>query len=297
VKTLRFVTLDAFTTTPFAGNPCAVITQADGLSDAQMQQIARETNQPESAFILSSQKANFRVRYFTPHQEVPFAGHPTIATSFLIALEKMAPMTGDRAVLMMEFQIGVLPVEISLKNGAPVEAIMSQQPPVFGPQCSVAETAASLGLAEADLRAEAPVQVVSTGSPFLMALVKNVDVLGRIAVNREKLMDLLKRAGVNAIFVFSTGGFDPAADTHARMFDPFTGHEDPYTGSAAGGMGAYLVHYGVKLGPSLVAEQGHFVGRPGTGRLEIAQLDGKIRQVRLAGSAVKVMEGQIYLPE
>jgi trans-2,3-dihydro-3-hydroxyanthranilate isomerase len=297
VKTLRFITLDAFTTTPFSGNPCAVIPQADGLSDAQMQQIARETNQPESAFILLSEKANFRVRYFTPHHEVPFAGHPTIATAFLIALEKMAPMSGDGVTLSLEFNIGVLPVEINLKDGAPVEAVMTQQRPVFGAQCSAAETAAGLGLAEADLRAGCPVQVVSTGTPFLMAPVQSVDVLGRISLDRQKLMDLLKSAGVNAVFAFSIGGFDPAADTHARMFDPFTGHEDPYTGSAAGGMGAYVIQYGLKPGPFLMAEQGNFVGRPGMGRLEIARQDGTIRQVRLAGSAVKVMEGQIYLPD
>lgn len=297
MKQYRFVTLDAFTQIPFAGNPCAVILGADSLSDARMQQIARETNQPETAFLLSSQKADFRVRYFTPRHEVPFAGHPTIATAYLIALEKMLPLEEGINTLRLEFQIGVLPVEVCVAGGSPVDARMFQQLPVFGPHVPLAEAAAGLGLPEADLRTDCPVQVVSTGSPFLMAPVTSLDALKRIAVQRERMSATLQRVGVSAVFAFCVGGFDSSADTHARMFDPFAGHEDPYTGSAAGGMGAYAVHYGLKTGPVLMAEQGHFVGRPGIGRLEISKEGGDITRVCVAGKAVKVMEGQLCLPD
>ncbi|HPO57978.1 MAG TPA: PhzF family phenazine biosynthesis isomerase, partial [Anaerolineaceae bacterium] len=105
----RFVTLDAFTSTPFAGNPCAVIPEAAGLTDDEMQKIARETNAPETAFIFPSEQADFRVRYYTPRSEIPFAGHPTIATVFLLAQEGRVPLVEPVTRLTVEFNIGVLP--------------------------------------------------------------------------------------------------------------------------------------------------------------------------------------------
>lgn len=295
MKSYRVITLDAFTTTPFAGNPCAVLPEADGLSDAQMQAIARETNLPETAFVLASSRADFRVRYFTPRQELGFAGHPTIATTFLLAMEKRFPLVEPITTVQVEFNIGVLPVDIQVEKGAPVEAIMTQQLPTFGKQFPADETAACFNLAATDLRSDCPVQVVGTGVAFLMVPVIHFDVLGKVKMDREKLGALVDQAGVSAAFMFSIGGVDPAADTHARLLDPRSAFEDPFTGSAAGAMGAFIIHYGLSKGPYLQAEQGHFVGRPGRGVLEIGQKDGNITSVRLAGKAVKVMEGQVYL--
>ena len=295
MKSYRVITLDAFTNTPFAGNPCAVLPDADGLSDDQMQAIARETNLPETSFVLKSSKADFRVRYFTPRHEIPFAGHPTIATSFLLALEKRFPLHEPVTTISLEFNIGVLPVDIKVENEKPVQAIMTQQLPSFGKQLGAFETAPCFNLAVEDLRSDAPVQVVSTGAAFLIVPVVNVDILGKVKMDRDKLSDLLDKVGVGAAFMFSLGGFDKDVDTHARLLDPKGTFEDPFTGSAAGAMGAYIVHYGLKKGPFLHAEQGYFVRRPGRGTLEITQLAGEITAVKLAGSAVMVMEGNIYL--
>ena len=127
----RIVYLDAFTTEPFSGNPCAVLPAAEGLTDDQMQWIARETNLSETAFVLPSEKAAVRVRYFMPNKEIPFAGHPTIATAFLLAQEQTGPaQTVSR--LDFEFAIGVLPVEIHRDvDGRPVRVVMTQRPPFF----------------------------------------------------------------------------------------------------------------------------------------------------------------------
>lgn len=297
MKKYRFITLDAFTATPFSGNPCAVLPEADGLSTEQMQQIARETNMPETAFVLRSDQADYRVRYFTPRHEVPFAGHPTIATAFLLAQEKMIPLDGDVTTTRLEFNIGVLPVEVRLEDGRPVESLMTQAAPTFGSTFTAAEIASCYGLQESDLLAGCPAQVVSTGSAFLIVPAQSVEVLGKVVMDRPRLAALLDGAGVGASFMFSLGGFDPQADTHARMFDPRNPGEDPYTGSAAGCMGAYIVHYGLKPGPRLVAEQGHFVGRPGLGVLDIRSENGHVTGVRLAGQAVRTMEGAILVRE
>lgn len=297
MKNYRFVTLDAFTTTPFCGNPCAVLPEADGLTDQQMQQIARETNMPETAFVTHSEQADFRVRYFTPRSEVPFAGHPTIATSFLLAQEKMIPLEGPSVTTRLEFNIGILPVEIRLDNGKPVESIMTQALPTFGATLSAAETAPCFGLSERDLRDDCPIQVVNTGAAFLIVAARSVEVLSKVVLDRPRLVQLLDRVGVSAAFMFSIGGFDPLVDTHARLLDPRNAGEDPYTGSAAGCMGAFLVHHGLKTGPKIIAEQGHFVHRPGLGVLDIRSENGAITLVRLAGPAVKTIEGQIFVQD
>jgi trans-2,3-dihydro-3-hydroxyanthranilate isomerase len=289
--------LDAFTTQPFAGNPCAVLPQAEGLTDERMQALAREANLPESAFVLPSPAADFRVRYFTPRTEVPFAGHPTIATAFMLALEGMVALDEPVTRLTLEFNVGVLPVEIHVAGGRPVRAVMTHQLPTFGEIFPAAEVAPCFHLAPSDLRDDCPPQVVGTGVPFLLVPARDVEVLGRVRLARERLAELCERAGVSAAFMFSLGGFAPEADTHARLLDPHGTLEDPFTGSASGAMGAYIVHHGLKSGPTLVAEQGHFVDRPGLGTLEILTAGGEITSVKLGGPAVKTLEGEFLLPE
>lgn len=296
MKSYRVVYVDAFTSVPFAGNPCAVVPDACGLTDEQMQDIARETNLSETAFVFPSHQADFRVRYFTPRKEVPFAGHPTIATVYMLALENLIALREPVTRIELEFNIGVLPVEIHVEKQRPVHVVMTQQKPTFGPQFAAEEVAPCFNLEIADLRSDSPTRVVSTGVAFLIVPARDVAVLGAVQINRDALAQLCERAGVPAAFVFSLGGFEPAADTHARFFDPHGTHEDPFTGSASGAMGAYVIHYGLGTGPTLIAEQGHFVGRPGRGILEILGTPQNIESVRLGGAAVKVLEGTLFVP-
>ena len=133
MKQYRIIYLYAFTAEPFSGNPCAVLPQADGLTDRQMQQIAMETNLSETAFVFRSDKAAVKVRYFMPRKEIPFAGHPTIATAMMLAQEGFIPGGRSTVVIDFEFNIGILPVEIQLDAaGKPLNAVMTQQKPSFG---------------------------------------------------------------------------------------------------------------------------------------------------------------------
>ncbi len=286
--------IDAFTHISFTGNPCAVIPYADGLNDEQMQNIARETNLSETSFVFPADGADFKVRYFTPRMELPFAGHPTIATAFLLAEQQRVKRNGEKAEIILEFNIGKLPVEIYYRDHEPYKVVMTQKIAQFGIKFSPEDIASCLTINASDILQGHDPQVVSTGVGFLVVPVKNLDILSTIKMDREKLARLCDQSGVNAAYVFTLGGFDPSSDTHARLFDPRGTMEDPYTGSAAGTMGAYIKKYGLSSKSFLQAEQGHIIGRPGLGLLEIPE-NPEINPVRLGGEAVKVMEGYFYI--
>ena len=291
---IRVVYIDAFTRLSFTGNPCAVIPYADGLNDRQMQNIARETNLSETSYVFPGDGADFRVRYFTPRMELPFAGHPTIATAFLLAEQQRIIKNNEKAEIILEFNIGKLPVEIYYSNDKPSKVVMTQKPAQFGMKFSPEDIAPCFTINSSDILRGFEPQVVSTGVGFLVVPVKNLDILSTINMDREMLARLCDQAEVNAAYVFTMGGFDPASDTHARLFDPRGTMEDPYTGSAAGTMGAYIKKYGLTSKSSLKAEQGHIIGRPGLGILEIPD-NPEIIPIRLGGEAVKVMEGDFFI--
>ena len=296
MKKYRIIYLDAFTSEPFSGNPCAVLPQADGLSDDQMQKIARETNLSETAFVLPSDQADLRVRYFMPWKEIPFAGHPTIATAFLLALEGMVPVGETVSRIAFEFEIGVLPVEIRWDfSGQPILAVMTQKQPSFGSRCPLQALAECLGLGEGDFLPAAPIQIVDTGVPFLLAPMKSLNGLRRARMDRIALQSLLKDFGVDAVYLFCLGGVERGTDFHGRLFSPAGGAEDPFTGSAVGCAGAYIVRHGLLSGPVLQAEQGHLIGRPGKGSVTVVGTAECIDAVRVGGTAVKTLDGFIYL--
>ena len=178
MKSYRIIYVDAFSDIPLAGNPCAVLPDASGLTDDEMQAIAAETNLSETAFVLPSQPADFRARYFTPRRELPFAGHPTIATAFLLAEDGLVKLNGPVTYVRLELGIGVIPVEIHSRDGArPDFVIMTQQKPIFGQTFTAAETAPCFSLDVSDMLPAPPPQVVSTGVPFLIVPVRHVATL------------------------------------------------------------------------------------------------------------------------
>ena len=296
MKEYRIIYLDAFTSEPFSGNPCAVLPNAEGLTDEQMQKIAMETNLSETAFVFPSNQAAVRVRYFMPRREIPFAGHPTIATAMMLAQEGLLPHQQPTTTVDFEFNIGVLPVDIYLdEEGKPIKAVMTQQQPAFGTVLDRGELTECLGIGGDDLLDNAPVQVVSTGVPFLLAPVNGLDVLRKARVNRAPFQALLEQVGVDAAYLFHLGGFSPNADAHGRLFSSTAGPEDPFTGSAAGCMGAYMARYGLRPGPAYTVEQGHIMGRPGLGTIEVHGTGDTIEWVKVGGCAVKTLEGIIYI--
>lgn len=281
-----FHIVDAFTAEPFTGNPCAVVTDADGIDPSDMLRIARETNAPETAFVLASDKADVRVRYFMPRGEIPFAGHPTIATGHLLReLGVLKPGTAR-----FEFAIGVLPVDIR-----PDRVIMTQPPAVPDTCADAGTTAQALGLQASDLREGLPCQLMRGGVSFLMVPVRELAALRRINMDRPALKAVLAPLGVSAAYVFAPEGVAPETDVHARLIDPDNAGEDPFTGSAAGCMASYMHAHGLCSGTRIRLEQGHILDRPGTGELELilAPDSGKLDAVRLGGTAVSSASGTL----
>ncbi len=290
------IQVDAFTTTPLEGNPCAVLPDARGLTDAEMQSITREMNLSETAFVLPSDKADFRFRYFTPATEIPLAGHPTISTAHVLVEEGRVPLQDGRGKFTMELNVGVLPVEIAGREGNVTHVIMTQKKPEFGRTFQHAEVAPVFGLSVDDLDQRYLPQVVSTGTPQLFTLVKSLDVLKRIQMDTHALIQLCRRGQFFSAHMFCLAGFSPSAATHARHYAPEGGiAEDPFTGSASGGMGAYIVHHAILSGNRFHIEQGHFCGRPGEGDVEVVGPRENIETVRVGGPAVTVLRGELMI--
>lgn len=286
--------VDAFTTRRYAGNPCGVVTRADGLSDDQMQAIARELNASETAFVLPSRRAMFRVRFFTPAKEIPLAGHPTIATMHALVEEGRIDLSGGPVRVTQELSIGLLPVDIALDAERNVRVVMTQGRPEFGRRLDRSVIADALGIAPSDILADAPVQVVSTGTPQAMVPVRSLEVLRRLRPNYQHLGDLEEVGHYFSTHVFCLEAIEPGHRAHARHFAASAGvPEDPVTGSATGAMAAYLWKYGLVREPRYTVEQGHLMGRPGLVEVEVDAEGDEPVGVRIAGTAVTVLRGTI----
>jgi trans-2,3-dihydro-3-hydroxyanthranilate isomerase len=288
----RFFTLDVFTTTRFQGNPLAVITDGDGLSNDQMLAIAREMNLSETVFVQkpSDDRALARLRIFTTKEELKLAGHPVIGTWFLLAELGVVPAQEGGVHILQQTGAGVLPVEIRFKDGRPLRVTMTQKEAAFKPsKIQKKKLAAALGLSRQDFDPKLEPEFVSTGIFNLMVPLRNRASLAKIQMNMVELARLFDKQGALA-YCFTLGGSHLA---HARGMMPWGLYEDAATGSAAGSLGAYLVKHG-KLGPAqtLSVSQGVEMGRPSQIEVEVTQ-SGKKFTPRVSGAAVKVFEGVI----
>lgn len=286
--------VDAFTTDRFAGNPCGVITRAEGLSAVQMQQIAREMNLSETAFVFPSQAADFRVRFFTPATEIPLAGHPTIAAMFALAEEGRIDLAAGPRRVTQELNVGVLPVDLARELVGQVRVTMTQLKPEFGPELDSKALAHALGLAPSDLRGDVPAQVVSTGTPQAMVPLASLDALRRVRPNLAALGELERAGKYFSTHTFAVEALDRANRAHSRHFGASAGIlEDPVTGSASGGMAAYLWKHGLVREPRYTVEQGHLMGRPGLVGIEVEATGDTPTLVRISGDAVTVLRGMM----
>jgi len=293
LHTLSFMWIDAFTRTRLAGNPCMVIFGADDLSADQMQTIAREVNLSETAFLLSSTVAQFRARYFTPAEEIPLAGHPTI--SITRALLDSGALKASDGKFSLQFEAGVIEVELEPRDGDTLIR-MSQKKPVFMDTYSPEYISPVFGLYPEDFLPDVPIQTVSTGTPQLMMAVRDLDVLRRIQVNIPLYQQLRDSGDFFSPHLFCMESVAPGGDTFARHFGlPPDTYEDPFTGSATGGMSAYLWRYGLIDSPTLTVDQGHWMGRPGRGFVEVLGAPEDIQTVKVAGYAVRLMQGEITI--
>jgi trans-2,3-dihydro-3-hydroxyanthranilate isomerase len=287
-----FMQVDAFTTQPLSGNPCAIVFEADDLDAETMQAIAREMNLSETAFVLRSTIADVRARYFTPEEEIPLAGHPTIATIFALVETGRLPNKGERMTVSLELRDGPIAVEVLGQQGKVQQVIMTQRKPQFLRSYDPAVVLPVWGLAPDDVLPNVPLQTVSTGTPQLMIPVRDLAVLRKARIDMAAYEQLRGQADFFSPHLFCLGGATPAGDTFARHLLSF---EDPFTGSATGGMAAYLWHYGLISKPQFIAEQGHWMQRPGQAMVEVVGPPDNIETVKVGGSAVTVLRGELVL--
>ena len=295
MRRIKVKQVDAFTTVPFGGNPAVVVMDAEGLTDEEMQRIAQEMNLSETAFVASSERADFRVRFFTPVKEIDLAGHPTIATFHALVEEGLIAARDGFVTVTQELNVGVLPVEIEIEAGVAKRVIITQQKPLFASAYPASSWAEALGIDKTEILEGYPLQTVSTGTPQLMIPVKSLTTLRLLRPDLEAMAALTEQGDFFSVHVFTLETFSEETDVHARHFAPATGvREDPVTGSASGAMAAYLVHYGLVDKSSLVAEQGHLIGRPGLVYIDLEKEGDEITMVKVGGSAVTVMNGEIF---
>jgi trans-2,3-dihydro-3-hydroxyanthranilate isomerase len=290
----RFYTLDVFTTARFEGNPLAVITDGDGLSNDAMLAVAREMNLSETVFVQkpTEDQALARLRIFTTREELKLAGHPVIGTWFLLAELGVVPAQEGGVHVLQQTGAGVLPVEIRFKDGRPQRVTMTQKDAAFRPaKLNKKVLASALGLSPKDLDPKLEPEYVSTGIFNLMVPLRNRSALARIVMNMVELRKLLGKNGTMA-YCFACGDNGKA---FARGMLPWEVYEDAATGSAAGALGAYLVKHG-RLSPAhtLNILQGVEMGRPSRIEVEVTQT-GKKLVPRVSGAAVRVFEGTIQI--
>lgn len=296
MPTFPLMQVDAFTTRPLGGNPCAVVFQADSLDDETMQAIAREMNLSETAFVRRSTVADFGVRYFTPAEEIPLAGHPTIATVFALVTTGRLALTGNHTRITLELKVGPIPVDIFVEQGSVRRIVMTQKKPVFLKTYNPDAVLPLFGLLPEDALPDAPIQTVSTGTPQLMVPLRGLPALRRAQLNIAAYNRFRDAADFFSPHLFCLTGVTAAGQTFARHFgSPPDTLEDPFTGSATGGMAAYLWRYGLLDRPTFVAEQGHWMNRPGQAAVEVVGPRDNIQAVKVGGSAVTVFQGELQL--
>ncbi|HEX5937621.1 MAG TPA: PhzF family phenazine biosynthesis protein [Actinomycetota bacterium] len=280
---------DAFTETPFQGNRLCVVPEVpDGFTTEQMAMLALETNFSETTFVTESRPDGYRMRIFTPDAELPFAGHPTIGTAFILASEGR---TGTTTV--QTTTVGDVPVEVDLEYGF---AWMTQPPPEIGPEFSDRSlVAAASGLQPDDLDPNLPMQLISTGLAPLLVPVRDEAALRRAERHEPTVRRATEASGGECLYLFAIRG---DGDVMARMFDASFGvGEDPATGSAAGPLGVYLAARGLAGMPGdAVVAQGELVGRPSFLHLSVRP-DRDSWSVRVGGGVRIVGEGVFRVPD
>lgn len=293
MSSYRFFTCDVFTDRRFGGNPLAVLPDARGLDERLMQAIAREFNLSETTFVLppDDPRHTARLRIFTPAAEIPFAGHPTIGSAFVLA-SSGAVDAGERGIIFEE-TVGPIPVEIERAAGAVVRCTLTaaRQPESGPPPPAPERLAAMLSLPLADLAG--PAECWSCGVPFLVIPLASVAALERCRLDAALSRSLLD--GYPARNAYPVARATATATTwRVRMFAPELGvAEDPATGGAAAAFAGWLARHDVSTATSVELQQGVEIGRPSAIHLQFDRANGSARAVRVGGAAVMVSSGQI----
>jgi trans-2,3-dihydro-3-hydroxyanthranilate isomerase len=291
LRRLSFVQLDVFSSRPFEGNPLAVFLDGRGLSDQEMQALAREMNLSETTFILPRDPSvegerGVRVRIFTVQEELPFAGHPTLGTAF-----QLRGSTGAREIVL-DLNAGKVPVRFEEMPGQAVFGEMTQIDPEFGARHDREAVVRACGLRDGDIDPSLPIQTVSTGVPFTVVPLRGLEIIGNLHVDMRGSEEYLQRSGGKFFYFVSRQAVDPAARLHARMM--FYSSEDPATGAAAGCAAAWMVAHGVaQPDERVLIEQGIEIKRPSRIFVRASRRDDRVVNVRVGGNVVEVLRGEV----
>ena len=286
-----FAHLDVFTSVPLEGNQLAVISDARGLSDDEMQKVAKEMNLSETTFVLprdadTEAREGVRVRIFTVQEELPFAGHPTLGTAWY--LKQQRP---EQEEIVLNLNVGRVPVRFETRDGH-LFGEMRQADPQFGQTHQREKVAHALGIASHDLDENLPIQTVSTGVPFTIVGFREAARLSRLAVGWPQMASYFDSIGSKNFFYFVAR--DGERKLHARMI--FYNGEDPATGSAAGCCTAWAVKYGVlQSEEQAVIEQGREAGRPSFLYVRAKKSGDAVTDVRVGGHVVHIIDGKVTL--
>lgn len=291
METRQALLVDAFTDEPMAGNPAGVLPDASDLSEDQMQAIAAELGASETTFVIPSEDADRRLRYFTPEREVDLCGHATIAAHAYLFERAVI----DDGTHTLETDAGTFEIELTIDGTVWMEQANAE---AWQVDVSHEEAAEALGVDVASLRdvgADVPIGRASTGMPFLMVPINYFEHLSDASPDMAAIEELCERADCEGLYAFTFDTLDNESTVHARAFVPLAGiPEDPVTGTAAGALGAYLRRHNAMDGEfdEILVEQGHFLDRPGTVRV---QSDGD--EVRVGGRAVTTFDGDLVIPD
>jgi trans-2,3-dihydro-3-hydroxyanthranilate isomerase len=305
-RAVKFYQADVFTSTVFGGNPVAVVPEAAGLTDGEMQKIAREMNLSETVFVLpvSAPGADVRLRFFTPLQEIVFAGHPVLGAFYILAHIGVIRLIEPVTRLHQETHVGVFPVELFVHDGCIRNIFMEQPKPEFlgviEPLRDLFEVAKAVGVPKTKITGTGlPVEIVSTGFPVIVVPVRTLTAVSAASPNIVLINGVCEQHKAQGIMLFSTVTVEEESTVHTRMFaSPVGVVEDPATGSATGALGAYLVKHGVvDVGPTteIICEQGYEIDRPSRLMVHVHSDEDEIQSVHVGGQAVVVIEGIISL--
>ena len=294
MKKPTFNIVDVFAEEKFTGNQLAVFRFVKKLSDAQMQRIAKEMNYSETTFVLSDEKQDggYDVRIFTPETEVPFAGHPTLGTAFVIQQEIIKEPINE---IILNLRAGKIPVSFNYDGEKSCTLWMKQLQPIFGEKFDAELISKILGLNMSDVNAFFPIQEVSTGLPVVIVPLKTLDAVKKARINRDRYFEFIKDIEAKTILIFCPETYNIAHDLNVRFFaDHYGIPEDPATGSANGCLAAYLVkhrYFGTHR-INLQVEQGYEIGRPSLLFLKAEEIKPELA-VYVGGKVEMIAKGEL----
>jgi trans-2,3-dihydro-3-hydroxyanthranilate isomerase len=284
---------DVFSSRPLEGNSLAVFLDGRGLTDAEMQALAKEMNLSETTFILprdaaTERERGIRVRIFTVQEELPFAGHPTLGTAFALRGE------GGAGQVLLELNVGKVPVNFEDSAGQPAFGEMTQINPTFGIQHEREAVARAIGLRVEDFDDSLPIETVSTGLPYTVTPLKSLALIRNLQIDLNRGTEYLAQTAGRFFYFVTRETVDREARLHARML--FYNGEDPATGSGAGCTAAWMVAHGVaKPDERVLIEQGAEMKRPSRIFVRASRSDNRVVNVRVGGNSVQILRGEVFL--